>query len=271
MASVQAADDVGLQLSGGKAFHGGQQGAQGWGSGLWPAQLQAGAADDSLITPTNAEAPLLLSGGGGGSGARAAPQCLLCGGLGTSAVCGALRPATYEGQPAVVHHLCAVWSPGCFQREVGAGVLYAAVPCTTCLDAFPPPRSCRPTPPPAGLLSVCQPGGGGAPSTQPLLQRVRADGRVAAVRPPRVRLWGSSSLWMSAAPRARSRRSCLRLGGADGAATVLASQRRAPALSPCTLPTRQLTVPARLPLTARLPGAGAAPPSTCPAPCLRPT
>lgn len=141
MASVQAADDVGLQLSGGKAFHGGQQGAQGWGSGLWPAQLQAGAADDSLITPTNAEAPLLLSGGGGGSGARAAPQCLLCGGLGTSAVCGALRPATYEGQPAVVHHLCAVWSPGCFQREVGAGVLYAAVPCTTCLDAFPPPRS----------------------------------------------------------------------------------------------------------------------------------
>lgn len=41
---------------------------------------------------------------------RAAPQCLLCSGLGTSAVCGSLRPATYEGQPAAVHHLCAVWS-----------------------------------------------------------------------------------------------------------------------------------------------------------------
>ncbi|PRW59423.1 BREAST CANCER SUSCEPTIBILITY 1-like protein isoform B [Chlorella sorokiniana] len=124
--SAPAGEGAGLQLSGGKAglpaavLGQQQQGAQpaqaAWGSALWAAQLLQQGGDDLITPPSNAEAPLGLGGGGGG-GARPAPQCLLCGGLGTSAVCGALRPATYEGQPAAVHHLCAIWSPGCFQRE----------------------------------------------------------------------------------------------------------------------------------------------------------
>lgn len=93
--------------------------------------LEAEGSDD-LITPTNGEGgpmqPQQLPGGAAAAGA-AAPllppppqqQCLLCGGLGTQASCGPLRPATYEGRPVAVHHLCAIWCPGCFQREVGAG------------------------------------------------------------------------------------------------------------------------------------------------------
>lgn len=115
----------------------GGQPLQPWSSGLGPWASQLLQQDDLVTPPSNVEAPLLPGGAGGGG--RAAPQCLLCGGLGTSAVCGTLRPATYEGQPAAVHHLCAVWSPGCFQREVGAGAAArpAAVACRrACLNAF---------------------------------------------------------------------------------------------------------------------------------------
>lgn len=203
-----AGGGAGLQLSGGKAtlpaaaFHG-QPGAlpapAGWSSGLWAAQLLQQGGEDLITPPSNAEAPLVLGGGS----ARPVPQCLLCGGLGTSAVCGALRPVTYDGQPAAVHHLCAIWSPGCFQREVGAGrrpspaAALAHMP--ECLPASPAPSG--PPPPLAGLLRVCQPGGGGAAGTQPHLQRVRPGGRIATLRSARVRQLRSAGGAQLSVPR----------------------------------------------------------------------
>lgn len=98
-------------------------------------------SSDDLITPTNAEAATGQQQQQPAVGAAAAlpspppaQHCLLCGGLGSQTACGPLRPATYEGQPVAVHHLCAIWSPGCFQREVGAGAGRPAPP-----SAPPPP------------------------------------------------------------------------------------------------------------------------------------
>ena len=85
--------------------------------------ILGGEGSEDLITPANAETPAELQAPQPApTPAPPAPQhCLLCGNLGSPSLCGPLRPAAYEGQPAAVHHLCAIWSPGCFQREVGAG------------------------------------------------------------------------------------------------------------------------------------------------------
>lgn len=88
-------------------------------------------SSDDLITPGTLEAPAA-------SGLRFAPttaavplphQCLFCGGLGTTSTCGALNPAIIDGEPGAVHHLCAIWAPGCYLPEVSAGCRNQAANC----------------------------------------------------------------------------------------------------------------------------------------------
>lgn len=128
------------------------------------AGLQAEGSED-LITPANAEAgpaalnplaavPATATAWALAGGRPPAPpppqQCLLCGGLGSSSLCGVLKPAIFEGRAEAVHHLCALWAPGCFQREVGAGCCRpgalacrpAANPCLLAADsALNPPTT----------------------------------------------------------------------------------------------------------------------------------
>lgn len=103
-----------------------------FGPGL-PGELGVESSDD-LITPATVE----VQAGSGqlpsapAAAAAAMPpvprqhQCLLCGGLGSQGACGPLKTATVEGEAVAVHHLCAIWSPGCYLPEVGA----PAVPTT---------------------------------------------------------------------------------------------------------------------------------------------
>ena len=78
---------------------------------ITPASVEA-TAGGALVRHNVAAAPA--------AGAPAHHQCLLCGSLGSQGVCGPLRPASCDGQEVAVHHLCAIWSPSVFQREVGA-------------------------------------------------------------------------------------------------------------------------------------------------------
>lgn len=89
----------------------------------------AAESSEDLITPASAEA---TTGGAlqaaaarhdaaaPAAGPPAHSQCLLCGSLGSQGGCGPLRPASCDGQEVAVHHLCAIWTPAVFQREVGA-------------------------------------------------------------------------------------------------------------------------------------------------------
>ena len=154
------------------------------------------AASEELITPVNAEAnpaAALLLGAGAVAALPPPPpaRCLLCNGVGSSGACGPLRPVTVEGQQAMVHDQCAVWSPGCYLPEVGA----ARVGTTACWTARLPPRQ----PPPA---NPCR-------APPPTSTWRRSTG---------VRATGSAAPAARAAPRcpARTPGKCLRWSAARG-------------------------------------------------------
>lgn len=207
--------------------------------------ILGGEGSEDLITPANAETPAELQAPQPApTPAPPAPQhCLLCGNLGSPSLCGPLRPAAYEGQPAAVHHLCAIWSPGCFQREVGAGARprhgthgHGA---ETCLTAAAAPASNCPAAPP---VPPCR-----APRCTSTWRR-RRGGRGSAAAPPASRpaprscapTPGELRLWVL---RARARLLVLLPGSGQACAakhhrTVDCADWRAPRRPPPQLPRR---------------------------------
>lgn len=43
--------------------------------------------------------------------------CIFCGVIGNEHICGPLKPATINGIPVLIHHLCALWAPQVYQQE----------------------------------------------------------------------------------------------------------------------------------------------------------
>jgi hypothetical protein len=115
---------------------------------ITPGTLEVPAANGLQLQPTTTgavpAAPVPLP--------PAPQQCLFCGGLGSTSMCGALNPAIIDGEQGAVHHLCAIWAPGCYLPEVGArcwcwATALAPVMCSNTWH-------CR-----AGCLHLHQPGG----------------------------------------------------------------------------------------------------------------
>ncbi|KAL4425853.1 hypothetical protein ABPG75_009869 [Micractinium tetrahymenae] len=110
-------------LQGGAASAGNPGGAQSQSVFVPHTGLQHVSEAEPLITPVNADQPaaaFLTAAAAAPAGAAAAlapPSCCLCGGMGSEAACGALRPVTLDDQPAAVHHLCALWAPNCYMSQ----------------------------------------------------------------------------------------------------------------------------------------------------------